>query len=65
MAIERTVTVIKGSAFNKDKSKRATKWVTACIATFATSTSTQDILYRGLVDDKEEKTVWCLARYPP
>ena len=65
VVIERTITIIKGSAFNKNKSKRATKWVTACIVIFATSTSTQDILYRGLVDDKEEKRVWCLARYPP
>jgi hypothetical protein len=63
VAIERVVTVIKGVSFNSNLSQRAVKWVVLLLILFTTSTTIQDPLHRRLLDDYEDRRIWCVVSY--
>jgi len=66
VALERTLTVIKGPNFNKNKSKQAAKYVIITLIIFIIGSSIHDPIYRRLIDeeDDDEKRIWCIATYP-
>jgi len=69
VAVERTITVIKGAYFDKKKSKRAAKVVIIIILIVIISTSIHDLIYRRLIDeindDDNIKRIWCIVSYQP
>lgn len=63
VAIERTLTVMKGIKFNRNKSKEMAKLVIFAVLAFTILTNLHDPIHRRLVDDEEEQRIWCIARY--
>ncbi|CAF4744251.1 unnamed protein product, partial [Rotaria sp. Silwood2] len=66
IAVERTITVLKGINFNKKKSKTSAKIVIIILSIFIVSTNIYDLFYRYLIDEENEgdKRTWCIANYP-
>ena len=65
VAIERLPTVVKGTHFDKSKSKRMAKWVTLCLLIWIILTHLHDPIHRRLIDDidLDEQKTWCFAQY--
>ncbi|CAF1225711.1 unnamed protein product [Rotaria sp. Silwood1] len=66
IAIERTITVLKGINFNKKKSKTNAKIVIIILSISIVSTNIYDLFHRHLIDEENEddKRTWCIATYP-
>jgi hypothetical protein len=70
VAAERAVLVVKGTGFNKEKSKRSARWIIGILAFCIMSSIIHEPLYRKLFEvktdeDKTETHVWCITRYSP
>ncbi|CAF1473617.1 unnamed protein product [Adineta ricciae] len=68
IAIERTVTVIKGVKFNKNKSKKFAKIILICLIIIIMGTTIHDPFNRQLIQEENEdlnnfKRTWCIVRY--
>jgi hypothetical protein len=68
VALERAMTVRKGTEFVKIKSKQAAKLVIIILLIVIIGTSIHDPIYRRLIDeendDNNEKRIWCIVTYP-
>jgi hypothetical protein len=69
VAIERTMTAIKATRFNKKKSKQAAKIVILSLLVIIVGTCIHDPIYRRLIkekndDDDDVKRIWCIITYP-
>jgi hypothetical protein len=68
VAIERTMTAIKGIGFVKKKSKQAAKLVIVILFIVIIGTFIHDPIYRRLIeednDDDDQKRIWCVITYP-
>lgn len=67
VAMERAITAIQGSRFNKNKSKTIAKFLIPIFLLFTAATNIPEILYRDLLEDdsNDEKRIWCTVKYPP
>ncbi|CAF1117713.1 unnamed protein product [Adineta ricciae] len=66
VAIERTVTPIKGVNFNRKKSKNMTKCIILIILLISISTAVYEPFHRHLIDDEEEQQqTCCVVKYTP
>ena len=67
VAIERSMTAIKGTRFDKKKSRQAAKIVIIILSIVIIGTSIHESIYRRLIDEDNanEKRTWCIATYPP
>jgi hypothetical protein len=70
VAIERVMTVIKGTAFVKKKSKQAAKFTIIILLIVIIGTCVHDPIYRQLIDEENDddeedrqKRTWCIIRY--
>ena len=68
VAIERTITVIKGINFNKKASLKSAKIAIVILCLMITATSIHDPFYRNLITEQDEnypdiKRKWCIVRY--
>ncbi|CAF4159059.1 unnamed protein product [Rotaria sp. Silwood2] len=68
IAIERTVAAIKGTSFDKKKSKKKmTKYIVFILLILNISTTIHDPIHRRLIDDDDDddsqKRIWCIATY--
>ncbi|CAF1130475.1 unnamed protein product [Adineta steineri] len=69
VAIDRAITAVKGTSFNKKRSKRLARYVILALIVFIISTTIYDPFYRDLLyennndDDDSEKRIWCIASY--
>jgi hypothetical protein len=68
VAIERTITTMKGARFIKKKSKQAAKLVIIILVIVIICTYIHDPIYRRLIDEEndvnDEKRIWCIITYP-
>ncbi|CAF2093176.1 unnamed protein product [Rotaria magnacalcarata] len=66
VAMERGVTVMQGTRFNKKKSKQTAKIVIGILLIIITSAYIYDPIYRRLIEEEndDEKRLWCIATYP-
>ena len=64
VAVERMFMAIRGVAFDKRKSVRIAKWIIVTLPFFLVGSSVQEIFYRSLIDDPEERRIWCVIIYP-
>lgn len=72
VAMERAITAVKQTNFNKRKSRRMAIYIIVILLIINISTSVHDPLYRRLIDDNEgddddenENRIWCIVTYPP
>jgi hypothetical protein len=71
VAMERAITTIKGTRFDKRKSKRAAKFVIIILLIINAATFIHDPIFRRLIDedsnndsdDDNPKRTWCIATY--
>jgi hypothetical protein len=63
VAAERMVIVAKGTGFNRKKSMNAVKWIILLVLLFTLFTTLHEPFHRHLVNDEEEKRIWCVAEY--
>ncbi|CAF1411627.1 unnamed protein product, partial [Rotaria sordida] len=67
VAIERTITIIKGTRFDQNKSKQIAKYIILVLLFTITSTTIHDPIHRRLLnendDDVDEKRIWCIVSY--
>ncbi|CAF1317877.1 unnamed protein product [Adineta steineri] len=64
IAIERVIAVIKGTSFDKNKSKKMAKLIILIVFIFNISTNIHDPIHRHLIEDNEnEKRIWCIITY--
>jgi len=66
VAIERSVNIVKGVKFNKNKSKTMAKYVICLLILLTTISSIYDPIHRQLVDDvsnDEQPRLWCIVSY--
>ena len=65
VAIERAHTIIKGIAFNKEKTRLIAKLVIFGLFLISIVTSIHDPIHRELFDEDldEEKRIWCIVKY--
>ncbi|CAF0846582.1 unnamed protein product [Adineta steineri] len=69
VAIDRAITAVKGTSFNKKTSKRLARYVILALIVFIISTTIYDPFYRDLLyennndEDDGEKRIWCIASY--
>ncbi|CAF1600432.1 unnamed protein product [Rotaria sp. Silwood1] len=63
VAIDRALTVIMSTKFNKNKSKRAVRWVIIGIFLVNVLSILHDPLNRQLIYDEAEQRRWCLVQY--
>ena len=66
VAMERSVTVIKGIKFDKNKSKVIAKFLIPTLVIFTAATNIPEITFRRLLEDEsnDEKRIWCIVEYP-
>ena len=69
VAVERTITIMQETRFDKKKSKRAARWIILLLLLIIVGTSIHDPIYRRLIDernsdDDEIKRIWCIITYP-
>jgi len=68
VAIERSITAIKGVNFNKKKSRKLAGYIIIILLILNIGTSVHDPLYRRLIDDNHddnsEYRIWCIVSYP-
>jgi hypothetical protein len=64
IAVERTVSVIKGAVFNRQTSVRAAKYVILALFLFNIITSIHEPLYRRLINDPHHAgQLWCVLDF--
>ncbi|CAF4581754.1 unnamed protein product, partial [Rotaria sp. Silwood2] len=67
VAAERAITSIRGTKFNRRKSKKIAKYVIISLLILIISTTIHDPLHRRLIDDVDEngenKRIWCIVSY--
>ncbi|CAF1063083.1 unnamed protein product [Adineta steineri] len=66
VAIERVISVIKGTRFDKNKSKKMAKLIILIVFIFNISTNIHDPIHRHLIKDNDndnEKRIWCIITY--
>ncbi|CAF4126864.1 unnamed protein product, partial [Adineta steineri] len=66
VAIERVISVIKGTSFDKNKSKKMAKFIILIVFIFNISTNIHDPIHRHLIKDNDndnEKRIWCIITY--
>ena len=66
VAVERAVTILQGTRFNKARSKRIAKWIICLLAIFILLTGLDDPIHRRLIDednDDEQERIWCVVSY--
>ncbi|CAF3945712.1 unnamed protein product [Adineta steineri] len=67
VAIERALTVIKGTRFDQKQNRRIAKYVIIILFIFITSTSIHDPINRNLLsdgdDNNDDKRIWCIVSY--
>ncbi|CAF0744979.1 unnamed protein product [Adineta steineri] len=66
IAIERVIAVIKGTSFDKNKSKKMAKFIILIVFIFNISTNIHDPIHRHLIKDNDndnEKRIWCIITY--
>ena len=66
VAVERTITMVKGVRFNKEKSKQIAKWMVCILVIVIAVTGLDDPSYSRLIDDEneDENRIWCVVSYP-
>ena len=67
VAIERAMTTIQGTHFDKKKSIRVAKWTMLALLLLTIGTSVHDPIHRRLIaeDDGDQKRIWCTTAYSP
>ncbi len=63
VAVERGIMIIKDIKFDKKMSKKTAKRIILLLFLFVTATHIHSSFYRQLIDDKEEKRIWCVVSY--
>ncbi|CAF1391740.1 unnamed protein product [Adineta steineri] len=64
VAIERVICVVKGTNFDKNKSKKLAKFIIILVFIFNISTNIHDPIHRHLIEDNDnEKRIWCIITY--
>ncbi|CAF3463806.1 unnamed protein product [Rotaria socialis] len=63
VAVERLITVIKTTNFNKNFSRRLAKYLIMFVCIIVLCTSIQEPLNRTLIDDEDEGRIWCIVHY--
>jgi hypothetical protein len=63
VGIERVITVMQNTKFNKIKAKRVAKWMIVCICIITTTTHIHDPIYRRMIDDTIEQRSWCHVNF--
>jgi hypothetical protein len=63
VAVERLINAIKGVNFNKKLSRQVARWMIVGVLLFVIGSSIHEPLNRTLIDDEEEKRVWCVISY--
>lgn len=65
IAIERATVTIQGTSFNRQKSKRLTKWIILILLLLIITTSIHDPIHRHLLNENntDEQRIWCIIRY--
>jgi hypothetical protein len=63
VGIERVITVMQSTKFNKIKAKRVAKWMIVCICIITTTTHIHDPIYRRMIDDTIEQRSWCHVNF--
>jgi hypothetical protein len=66
VAIERAITTVQGTRFNKLKSKQIARIVIITLLIIILATNIHDPIYRRLIDEEndDEKRTWCIVTYP-
>ena len=72
VAIERTITIMKGVNFDTKKSRRAAKFIMIILLLIVVGSCIHDPFYRRVLDDDvgeddevNMKRTWCIVRYTP
>jgi hypothetical protein len=63
VGIERVITVMKNTKFNKMKAKQIAKWMIVCICIVTATTHIHDPIYRRIIDDIDGKRSWCHVQF--
>ena len=65
VALERAIIIIKGIAFDKDKSKKFAKITIPILFLLTIGTNIHEIIYRRLIDSdsNDEKRIWCVVTF--
>ena len=61
--IERLILVIVGIKFNNKLSIKVGKWMIFVIVVMTVGTSIHEPLNRMLIEDEDERRIWCIVRY--
>lgn len=69
VALERAITTLKKTKYDKTKSRRTAKLIVATVVALTIGTMIHDPIHRRLFfedsDESEQQRVWCIARYSP
>ena len=60
VAIERATAIIKGTSFNRLRSKSASKWVIMGILIVLAGVSSIELIYRRVDVDNQDQRIWCV-----
>ena len=66
IAMERTMSIVKGTKFNAKQSKQVAKYMIGFLLLMITTLTIYDPIHRQLVDDDstdEQKRTWCIVSY--
>ena len=67
VAFERTIAILKGIGYDKNRSKKVSKYIIIGLIILTISTFVHDPIHRQLLDEEmndiEEKRIWCIVRY--
>jgi hypothetical protein len=64
VAIERLITVWQGVHFQKETSRKWSRYIIGLLSIVVIGTSIQEPLHRILIEDQDEGRIWCIVRYP-
>ena len=65
VAIERTITVLQGITFNKNRSRKVAKWTTILLFFIIAGLFFPQLFHLHLFHDQAEERSWCVIRYEP
>ena len=63
VAIERAISIWKGTTFNRQRSKVLAQWIILILPVLISISLMHEFLHRDLYDDEEEERIWCIMRY--
>lgn len=63
IAIERVLTAVKRVHFDGKKSKSISRWIIFLVILITFVSLIPDPIHRRLIDDFEEKRIWCIMKY--